>query len=75
MVQSDLRRTVALFDVVAVLTTSLARSICWSILKDGSAEDGGDDFRSVCVGTCCEFAGLSMLLAVDEQLVEAFDFR
>jgi hypothetical protein len=29
----DLRRTVALFDVVVALMASLARSICWSFLK------------------------------------------
>jgi hypothetical protein len=32
----DLRRTVALFDVMVALTTSLARSIPWSFLKMGS---------------------------------------
>jgi hypothetical protein len=43
--------------------------------EDGFVEDGSDDFKIVCVGTCGESVGPSMLLVVDRQLVEAFGFR
>jgi hypothetical protein len=49
----DLRRTVALFDVVVALTASLARSMRWSFVKMGSRKTTAATFE-VCAWVLAE---------------------